>query len=200
MRTPSMSPRRVIAVVLVCVATGGCATGPQRHEIESLTDCRRLVAAPVAPPPPAPSADPDPIPLGGATRLRLLGPALDRSHLPQESARHEDPLDPPLDPADPRVQSYVDKIKQRIEANWVYPREAIRQQQAGSGTIVFVVKQDGQLGDVTVVRSTGADILDRYMVGAIQLAAPFARFPCRVTEGAVPVTMNFNYKLGMRAR
>ena len=59
------------------------------------------------------------------------------------------------------MQSYYDKVRQRIEAHWVYPREAIRQKQAGSGTIVFVVKHHGQLGDVNVVRSTGADILDR---------------------------------------
>ena len=93
------------------------------------------------------------------------------------------------------MQSYFEKVKRQIEAHWAYPREARRQNQAGSGTLVLTVTQDGRLGDVTVVRSTGSDTLDRYIVNAVRLAAPFARMPCRVTEGAIPITVNFAYRL-----
>ena len=44
---------------------------------------------------------------------------------------------------------------------------------------VFLVKQDGRIGKVDVVRSTGTAVLDQYMANAIRLAAPFPPLPSR---------------------
>jgi TonB family protein len=186
-------PWRVTAgVVLVALVAGGCASGPPQREIESMMDCRRLVAGPAASLPPSAVTKPgDSKPTGH----RLLTATLDRSQLPPEPEGREHPLDPPLDPNDPRMQGYFQTVKQKIEAYWVYPREARRQSQAGSGTAVLTLTQDGRLRDVSVVRSSGSDVLDRYFVDAIRLAAPFSRLPCRISEGAVPITINFAYRL-----
>jgi periplasmic protein TonB len=94
------------------------------------------------------------------------------------------------------MRTYIDEIKRRIFAFWVYPREAAQQKQAGSGVVVFMVRRDGRIGEINIVRSTGADILDRYIENAIRLAAPFPSIPCKVTEEAVPLTLNFKYTLG----
>jgi TonB family protein len=192
-----MSSQRVIAAAILCLAAGGCADVKHRREIEGIADCRRL-AAPAAPPPAAPAAERPPSQPEGVLfagrRLRLVEGTLDTSQLPPGGEVERHPLDLPLDLDDPRIQAYFARIKQRIEASWAYPREAVRQGQSGSGAVVFAVKQDGRLGDVSVVRSTGVDILDRYMVEAIRLAAPFPSIPCRVA-GEVPVTLTFRYTL-----
>jgi hypothetical protein len=40
------------------------------------------------------------------------------------------------------------------------------------------------------------DILDRYIENAIRLASPFPSIPCKITEEAVPLTVDFKYTLG----
>jgi TonB family protein len=164
-------PRRVTGWVLVCLAAVGYATAPVRREPAP----QEIVAVSDCPrtwwPAPAPRA-----PVAGS----------DRS--------------PPLDTKDPRTRGYFDEIKRRIFAVWVYPEAAADQNQSGSGEVVFLVKQDGRIGKVDVVRSTGTAVLDQYMANAIRLAAPFPPLPCRITEEAIPVTLSFEYFLGKPTR
>jgi TonB family protein len=170
---------------------------PAQREIEAVSDCPRLVAAPVPSPP---IAEPDRSQPAGmwsdGRRFGLLAPTtLDKSQL-HHAVRPEGSLqDSPLDINDPRTRAYFDEIKRRIFAVWSYPKAAAQQNQSGSGEVVFMVKQDGRIGTVDVVRSTGSAVLDQYMANAIRLAAPFSPFPCKITEEAIPVTLSFEYVL-----
>lgn len=103
----------------------------------------------------------------------------------------------PLDIEDHRIRPYFDDIKRRIFAVWVYPKAAADNHRSGSGSIVFMVKQDGRICnvDVNIVRSTGNAVLDSFMANAIRFAAPCPPLPCEITEEAIPVTFAFEYVL-----
>jgi protein TonB len=102
----------------------------------------------------------------------------------------------PLDTPDPKYAEYFLELKRRIEANWVYPQEAIRRNQSGQGVIEFVLRKDGSLRVVEIMRSSGVAILDRYMENAIKFAAPFPPVPDRFGTETIPVSLNFTYVLG----
>jgi len=153
---------------------------------------------PPAPPPPSIAVSDENRPEATLTlrgRPFHLGTGLDSRRLHPGVESHEAPPDLPLDADDPRMRAYFSEIKRRVEANWIYPPEAVRQKQSGSGVITVTVKRDGLIGAISIGRSTGSDILDRYMENAIRLASPFPSIPCQVTEEAIPVTLNFRYTL-----
>jgi protein TonB len=102
----------------------------------------------------------------------------------------------PLETPDPRYADYFLEIKRRIEANWTYPQEAIRRNQSGQGVVEFVLRKDGSLRLVEVVRTSGVPILDRYLENAIKFAAPFPPVPDRISTEALPISLNFTYVLG----
>jgi protein TonB len=102
----------------------------------------------------------------------------------------------PLDTPDPRYADYFLEIKRRIEANWVYPQEAIRRNQSGQGVVEFVLRKDGSLRLVEIVHSSGVAILDRYMENAIKFAAPFPPMPTVFGTETIPVSLSFTYVLG----
>jgi len=163
------------------------------HQIETLSDCRRLVqpSAPSPLPSEYRSGEPSPGP-----RYHLLGSrTVDPGRLPQIVDPAEDAPPPPLDTTDPRMQAYFADLKKRITAVWSYPAEAIQKQQSGKGVVVFLLRRNGSVGEVKVVHSTGSDILDRYLANAIRLAAPFPSIPCQVTEEAIPISIGFSYSL-----
>jgi protein TonB len=181
---------------LVCLAASGCVT-PHQPKTAVLPECQPVVAAPTPSPPSTKpfSIQPQP-PLDAAGGFRLLDVTLDTSHLPKAVDLPGPATDPSFDPADPRFQAYFEEIKRRIQTSWVYPQEAIRRFQSGKGVVQFAVMRDGRLGPSKIVQSTGAEILDRYMLNAIRFAAPFSPHPCRVAEELIPMTLTFTYVLG----
>jgi len=159
-----------------------------------------------------PSA-PSEAPLSGRS-FSLLGPRLDVPPLPGlppsgtggthpegsgagESGRERDgQIVVPLNTPDPRYAEYFQELKRRIEAHWVYPQEAVRRHQSGQGVVEFVLRKDGSLRLVEVMRSSGVGVLDRYIENAIRFAAPFPPIPAAVAGDALPISINFTYVLG----
>ena len=150
-------------------------------------------------PPPAPA---EASRTGAATErtfsyLRVLPNATLDTNLPprevETQARAQDP--PPLDEADPRIARYFAAIKRRVEAKWVYPEEAVRLKQSGSGMAKFSVRRDGSLREIEIVHSTGTPILDHSLLNAIRLAEPFPSVPCPIAEEWVPITITFRFLL-----
>jgi periplasmic protein TonB len=187
---------RVIVAALVCGVAGGCTTAPRGGVIEAVSDCRRLGTAP-APAPAVERSRTEPVTERTSSSVRLLlNPRLDTSQLPREVETHagtEEP--PPLDPSDPRIQRYFAAIKGRIETIWTYPLEAAKLKQTGSGMARFRVARDGSVREVEIIESTGASVLDHYLLNAILLAAPFPSIPCPISEASVPLTITFRYTL-----
>jgi protein TonB len=102
----------------------------------------------------------------------------------------------PLDTPDPRYADYFLELKRRIEANWSYPEQALRRNQSGRGVIGFVLRKDGSVLEVDVLRSTGVVILDRYIENAVRFASPFPPIPGNVGADAIPISVNFIYTIG----
>lgn len=84
------------------------------------------------------------------------GPSLRATPLPSER-----PCDR-LDAANPVQAAYLQQVKSRIQAYWSYPREAARQKRSGQAVVEFAWNRDGTIIMVSVRRSAGHELLDRY--------------------------------------
>ena len=101
----------------------------------------------------------------------------------------------PLDTKDPRYTDYFDKIRRRIRANWIYPREAGERGIGGQLLIEFVIAKDGHLAAIELRHSSGTEILDRFALNAVKLAQPFPRVPDSVAKVALPIAGIFTYQI-----
>lgn len=78
-----------------------------------------------------------------------------------------------LDNPDFVYSYYIDQMLALISANWLRPA-------LGTGVeavVHFRIHRDGQISDVRIVRSSGYNSFDLAGLRAVQLAAPFPRFP-----------------------
>ncbi len=98
------------------------------------------------------------------------------------------------------VEAYRGEVKRRIEDKWVYPQEASRKGQSGQGEVRLVIRQNGSLESLEMVRSTGTPILDRYVENAIRLALPFPSMPAEAGQDPVTMTFTFTYQLDTSRR
>lgn len=101
----------------------------------------------------------------------------------------------PLDTPDPRYADYFLEIKRRIEAHLVYPQEAARREQSGQLMLEFVLRKDGSVRLVELVRSSGVGVLDRYSLNTVKLAAPFPPIPERMGLDTLAISASFTYVL-----
>ena len=68
-------------------------------------------------------------------------------------------------------------VRQRILKNLQFPANARRMGLSGKIVVSFVLKENGQVEGVTVVSSSGHEILDKAVVATIHRVAPFPRPP-----------------------
>lgn len=101
----------------------------------------------------------------------------------------------PLDTADPRYTDYFEKIRQRIKANWIYPREAGERGIGGQLVIDFAIAKSGDLEAIELRRSSGIPVLDLYALNAVKLAQPFPPVPDSVSRGVLPIKGIFTYQI-----
>jgi protein TonB len=72
---------------------------------------------------------------------------------------------------------YNQRLKQRIESIWVYPRDAAAQGIYGDLVIKFTIMQNGNLGSVELVRTSGHKSLDDAAIKALRDGAPYWPIP-----------------------
>jgi protein TonB len=168
------------------------------------------VAAPARPAASAPSAEASESPFAGR-RFSLMTPELELPPLPdppgQQGPRPEDAspgesgraaegqIAIPLDTPAPRYAEYFAELKRRIEEKWGYPAEAARRGQSGQGELRFILRKDGSVPTVEILKSSGVTLLDQYIVNAIRLAQPFPPIPTSVGEDMIPISIHFTYTL-----
>ncbi|MBI3454723.1 MAG: TonB family protein, partial [Candidatus Rokubacteria bacterium] len=162
-----------------------------------------------APLPSAP-ATPSESPFAGRT-FSLLRPQLDVPPLPRlpggggtrpegEGAgdagreREGQAAIPLNSPPDPKYAEYFLKVKKAIEDHWTYPRAAADKGQSGQLMLEFVVHKDGNVL-VELVHTSGVEILDRYAVNAVKLAAPFPPIPGPMGMDSIRISASFTYIL-----
>jgi protein TonB len=71
------------------------------------------------------------------------------------------------------IRHNFDYMQRRIREKLVYPAQARRTGAQGRAEAVFTVYLDGSVGGVEILLSSGQEILDRALIGAIYAAAPF---------------------------
>jgi len=93
-------------------------------------------------------------------------------------------------------RGYMRMLTQKIESIWVYPPEAARLGISGDLYIDFVIKKDGKLGKIEVVRTSGFRDLDKAAVKALKDAEPFWPLPEDWEKDDLEIKGRFMYILG----
>ncbi|HDS15409.1 MAG TPA: TonB family protein [Proteobacteria bacterium] len=104
-----------------------------------------------------------------------------------------------LNTLDYKFHSYYLALKRKIELVWEYPFAARQAGVQGHLLIRFVINKNGSLAEVTVLRSSGVDLLDSEAVRAVRNAAPFPPLPARMESETLTITATFEYLLSYRS-
>ena len=99
-----------------------------------------------------------------------------------------------LDRPDSASRAYVTKVRERIRAHHVYPRVAGEDGQGGELQIELQVARSGRLDCLVLRRSSGSEILDRYILTAVRLAQPFAPIPSYMPQPSLTLSGVFSYR------
>jgi periplasmic protein TonB len=105
-----------------------------------------------------------------------------------------------LDTKEIKYLSYFAHIKRRIEQVWTYPPGAIANGLQGQLHLKFVLRNDGQLKTVELLRSSGYKVLDKEAWDAVVNAGPFGPFPPTIPDDELHITARFTYVLDETAQ
>ena len=119
---------------------------------------------------------------------------------PVRQIHTEPPVEPKeatisLDTKDAAYAPYTTVLKEKIRSQWVYPLYAQENLIQGTLLILFRLDSGGNLVDLSVVRSSEYEILDRYALKAIRSANPFPPFPESLTLDFLNINASFAYQL-----
>lgn len=92
-------------------------------------------------------------------------------------------------------RSYANAIHKALAAHKTYPPQARRQDVEGRVVVRIIIDQSGKLLRVSVVQSSGHDILDEAAKDAVRAAAPFSRIPASMGRTRIDYTLPFVYGL-----
>jgi len=93
-------------------------------------------------------------------------------------------------------RGYMDMLKDKIEAIWVYPKYAADKKLYGDLYIRFVLKRDGTLGEIKLLRTSGHAILDEAAMRALKDGEPYWPLPESWKRDAIEINGHFVYSLG----
>jgi len=106
-----------------------------------------------------------------------------------------------FDTKDYKYYGYMQRLKERIESAWYYPREAVERGVNGDLQIRFTIRKDGRLGAVELVRTSGHKALDDAALKAIHNGEPYWPLPDGADDEGLTITGRFVYSLyGMSLR
>jgi len=102
----------------------------------------------------------------------------------------------PLNAPEIQYISYFASIKRKIELVWQYPYEAAVAGTQGELILDFVIARSGAVNSVTLVRSSGSNILDDEATRSIRKAAPFDPIPAQYKIASLLIRGRFIYVHG----
>jgi protein TonB len=105
-----------------------------------------------------------------------------------------------LDTKEIKYLSYFAHIKRRIEQVWTYPPGAIANGLQGQLHLKFVLRNDGQVKTVELLRSSGYKVLDKEAWDAVVNGGPFGPFPPTIPDDELQITARFTYTLDETAQ
>jgi protein TonB len=100
-----------------------------------------------------------------------------------------------LDTKELKYLSYFAHIKRRIERVWKYPPDAVANGSQGQLHLKFVLRRNGQVKNVELLRSSGVKVLDKEAWDAVVNAGPFESFPQTIPDDELHITARFTYVL-----
>ena len=101
-----------------------------------------------------------------------------------------------LDDPEPAHRGYIARVRERVRAHVVYPRGAGERGIAGELQVEFRIGREGRIECVVLRRSSGSELLDRFVLSAVRLAQPFAALPAHVAPPSLPVSGTFRFRIG----
>ncbi|MFQ5949946.1 MAG: energy transducer TonB, partial [Nitrospiria bacterium] len=126
------------------------------------------------------------LPFADAENLdRLARVFTERERLPK------DPVS--INTEDFKYFSYLLKVKDQIRYLWKYPAAAAQSGLEGDLLVRFTIRRNGRLSKVSVISSSGHDLLDEEAVRAIRKGTPFAPLPDAWQESHITITGHFVY-------
>jgi protein TonB len=92
-----------------------------------------------------------------------------------------------------KYRAYMERLREKVENIWKYPEEAARKGIYGDLVIVFVIRKDGSLGSVELLRTSGYPILDEYALRALRHGEPYWPLPEGWGQSSLTITGHFIY-------
>jgi protein TonB len=89
----------------------------------------------------------------------------------------------------------MDKVRQRIYANWGYPYDAQQRGLQGKLVIEFHIAKDGHLQFIEMRETSGEAILDNFAMTAVKLAQMYPPLPPEMHREVLPIVGIFVYTL-----
>jgi len=100
-----------------------------------------------------------------------------------------------LNPDDAMMLRFHEMIKQHIERHRVYPPSAKKRRIEGTVCLGFCLTVSGHIQKITLIRSSGFEILDRAAVQTLNAAAPFPSFGEFCAQPRISMNVEILYKL-----
>ncbi|MCX8031379.1 MAG: TonB C-terminal domain-containing protein [Thermodesulfovibrionales bacterium] len=92
-----------------------------------------------------------------------------------------------------QYQGYMQRLKEKIEGIWKYPRDAAEKGIYGDLYIRFTIKKNGKLGSVELIRTSGYKSLDDAAMKALRDAEPYWPLPDEWGKDGLTITGHFIY-------
>ncbi|MEN7537048.1 energy transducer TonB [Aurantiacibacter flavus] len=90
---------------------------------------------------------------------------------------------------------WISLVNSHLARRKRYPREARRVGQEGTPSVRFTVDRRGRVSNVSIVRSSGHQLLDDATVELVQRTAPFPAMPRSMQRDSMTITLPIEYSL-----
>jgi protein TonB len=93
------------------------------------------------------------------------------------------------------MNAYKGKVRQRLERRKKYPNSAQSRGIAGTATVSFVIAKDGSVHGITLVKSSGHQILDDEAAALPQRCSPMPPLPKSYTGANLKLTVPIRFSV-----
>ena len=97
------------------------------------------------------------------------------------------------------MHEFLELIRKKIENARIYPHWAREAGYEGTTKIRFAILSNGELEEISIVNSSGYDILDNAAIAAIEKAAPFPPLPDSLNRDILQIELPIAFQLSMES-
>ncbi len=100
-----------------------------------------------------------------------------------------------FDTSEFKYYGYMQRLREKLEGVWQYPREAASKGIYGDLYVEFTIKKNGKLGAIQLIRTSGYKSLDDAAIKALKDAEPYWPLPEDIKEESLTIKGHFIYTL-----